>query len=167
VHDLHLRTLRVAGVELVGHVAGVDGTRAGFSDDLGENVAWGLRALPPVLGAPDKLAAERGLPEPELPEPEPFDGRSLESVDLAGFGAVVLAGGFRPDYTAWVHVDGASTAAPGPDSVGVHFLRVRKSSLLCGVAEDAALVGGAVLCPRAHLGPIPVGRGRVGQRGPS
>jgi putative flavoprotein involved in K+ transport len=157
VHDLHLRTLRVAGVELVGHVAGVDGTRAGFSDDLGENVAWGLRALPPVLGAPDKLAAERGLPEPDLPDPEPFDGRSSESVDLTGFGAVVFAGGFRPDYGTWVkvpgafdehgfplHVHGASTAALGLYFVGVHFLRKRKSSLLCGVAEDAAIVAAAI-----------------------
>jgi putative flavoprotein involved in K+ transport len=39
-----------------------------------------------------------------------------------------------------VHRDGASTAVPGLYFVGVHFLRKRKSSLLIGVGEDAAIV---------------------------
>jgi hypothetical protein len=42
---------------------------------------------------------------------------------------------FAPDLG-----EGASTAAPGLCFVGVHFLRTRKSSLLCGVGEDAAIV---------------------------
>ena len=63
------------------------------------------------------------------------------------------AGGFRPNYASWVrvpgafddlgfplHVQGASVAQPGLFFVGVHFLRTRKSSLLFGVGEDAALV---------------------------
>jgi putative flavoprotein involved in K+ transport len=37
-------------------------------------------------------------------------------------------------------VDGESTAAPGLYFLGVHFLRKRKSSLLIGVGEDAAIV---------------------------
>jgi putative flavoprotein involved in K+ transport len=66
---------------------------------------------------------------------------------------VVFAGGFRPDYESWVHCEGAfdehgfpihregtSTAVPGLHFVGVHFLRKRKSSLLIGVCEDAAIV---------------------------
>ena len=36
--------------------------------------------------------------------------------------------------------DGASTVIPGLHFVGVHFLRKRKSSLLVGVGEDAAIV---------------------------
>lgn len=79
-------------------------------------------------------------------------GQSGCQLDLSGVGAVVFAGGFRPDY-GWidvpgafdelgfpVHADGASTAANGLYFVGVHFLRKRQSSLLCGVGEDAALV---------------------------
>jgi putative flavoprotein involved in K+ transport len=74
-------------------------------------------------------------------------------VDLNGLGAVVFAGGFRPDYSSWVHCpgafdqlgfpiheEGASTVTPGLYFVGVHFLRKRKSSLLIGVGEDAAVV---------------------------
>jgi putative flavoprotein involved in K+ transport len=156
-HDLHLRTLRAAGVELVGHLVGVEGTHARFAPDLGESVAWGDERYRQFSGLVTRLAAERGLPEPDLPDPEPFDGRSSESVDLTGFGAVVFAGGFRPDYGTWVkvpgafdehgfplHVDGASTVAPGLYFVGAHFLRKRKSSLLCGIAEDAAIVAAAV-----------------------
>ena len=97
--------------------------------------------------------AERGLPRPEIPEPEPFSGEAPEWLNLSGFGAVVFAGGFRPDYEAWVHCpgafddfgfpnheEGASTVTPGLYFVGVHFLRKRKSSLLIGVGEDAAIV---------------------------
>jgi len=41
--------------------------------------------------------------------------------------------------------DGASTVIPGLFFVGVHFLRKRKSSLLCGVGEDAALVAEGIV----------------------
>ena len=70
-----------------------------------------------------------------------------------GFGAVVFAGGFRPDYSSWlpwpeafdelgfpIQQDGGSTVIPGLYFVGVHFLRKRKSSLLVGVGEDAGIV---------------------------
>jgi putative flavoprotein involved in K+ transport len=79
-----------------------------------------------------------------------------EQVDLAGFGAVLFNGGFRPDY-GWVrvpgafdemgfplHAEGASTVAPGLHFVGVHFLRKRKSSIFYGVGEDAALVASSI-----------------------
>jgi putative flavoprotein involved in K+ transport len=39
-----------------------------------------------------------------------------------------------------LHHEGASTAVRGLYFVGVHFLRKRKSSLLIGVGEDAAIV---------------------------
>jgi putative flavoprotein involved in K+ transport len=69
---------------------------------------------------------------------------------------VIFSGGFRPDY-GWVRVvrisdrmgfplqrDGASIVAPGLFFAGVHFLRKRKSSLLCGVGEDATIVASNV-----------------------
>jgi putative flavoprotein involved in K+ transport len=100
--------------------------------------------------------AARGLDAGD-PEPEPFDADAPESLDLSGFGAVIFAGGYRPDYESWVrfpgafdelgfpvHEDGARTVAPGLYFVGVHFLRKRKSSLLIGVGEDAAIVAGQI-----------------------
>jgi len=44
-----------------------------------------------------------------------------------------------------VEQDGASLAAPGLYFCGVHFMRKRKSSLLIGVGEDAAIVARAVV----------------------
>jgi putative flavoprotein involved in K+ transport len=100
-----------------------------------------------------RLVADRGLPQPEIREPPPFDADAPEELNLSGFGAVLFTSGFRPDYESWVrcpgafdelgfpiHDEGASVAAAGLYFAGVHFLRKRKSSLLLGVGEDAAIV---------------------------
>lgn len=152
-HDLNYRTLREEGITLLGHFLDADGRTARFAPDLGESVAWGDARYRELMADVPPLVRERGLPMPGIPEPGPFDDRASERVDLSGFGAVVFAGGFRPGYGGWVHVpgafddlgfpihdDGESTVAPGLFFVGVHFLRTRKSSLLCGVGEDAEIV---------------------------
>jgi putative flavoprotein involved in K+ transport len=152
-HDLHLRTLHAAGANLLGHFSGADYGNARFANDLAETVAWGDERYREFRDLIAKFVRERGLPMPYLPEPEPFVGRAPDQIDLDGFGAVMFTGGFRPDYGRWVkvpdafdelgfpiHVEGASLAAPGLYFVGVHFLRKRKSSVLFGMGEDAALV---------------------------
>lgn len=162
-HDLHLRTLRAAGVTLVGRFIGVEGRRVRFAPDLAESIAWGDERRAQFMDLVRRTAAGRGMPEPSIPEPEPFDGRAPEEIDLAGIGAVVFAGGYRPDYGRWVHVpgafdelgfpihaDGASVAAPGLFFVGMHFLRKRKSSLLYGVGEDAAIVARRIVAAPAE-----------------
>jgi putative flavoprotein involved in K+ transport len=151
--DLHYRTLREMGVTLLGRFLGAEGRRARFAADLGESVAWGDQRNAQVMALVRSVAAERGLPPPEIPEPEPFSAEAPEKLDLRGFGAVVFAAGFRPGYESWVrfagafdelgfpiHHEGASPVVPGLYFVGVHFLRKRKSSLLIGVGEDAAIV---------------------------
>ena len=89
--DLHYRTLRKVGVTLLGHFLGADGRRARFAPDLDESVAWGDERNGVLMNLVRKLAAERGLPAPEIPEPEPFNTDALEELDLSGFGAVVFA----------------------------------------------------------------------------
>ena len=166
-HDLHLRTLRALGVTLLGHFLGAEGRRARFAPDLAASVAWGDERNAQLMGQIRKLVDERGLPQPQVPEPEPFTDEPLERLDLTGFGAVVFAGGFRPDYESWVHCprafdelgfpvheEGASTMHDGLYFVGVHFLRKRKSSLLVGVGEDAAIVARAIAATAAG-GPEP------------
>jgi putative flavoprotein involved in K+ transport len=161
-HDLHLRTLREAGVTLLGHFLGAEGDRALFADDLAESVAWGDDRYRQFMGLVRALVEERGLPAPDIAEPAAFDGKTPEHLDLSGFGAVLFAGGFRTDYGRWLHVpgalddlgfplhtDGASTAARGLYFVGVHFLSTRKSSLLWGVGEDAAVVVRQIVADRA------------------
>jgi len=161
-HDLHLRTLRRVGVTLLGHFLGADDHRARFARDLADTVAWGDASYQEFTERVRATVAQRGLPMPDIAEPEPFDDDAPEDIHLSGFGAVVFAGGFRPDYARWVHVpgafdeigfpihaDGASLASPGLYFVGVHFLRTRKSSLLYGVGEDAALVAQQIAASRA------------------
>ena len=151
-HDLHYRVLQQIGVTLVGHFLGAENGRAHFASDLAASVAFGDQRYNDMREKIAKLCSERGSPTPEMPEPAPFDARAPESADLADFGAVIFTSGFRPDYSTWVHFDafdelgfpihedGASTVVPGLYFCGVHFLRKRKSSLLMGVGEDAAIV---------------------------
>ena len=156
-HDLHLRTLRAMGVTLTGHFLGASDHEARFAPDLGASVAWGDERYHQLMDLVRKHVAERRLEPPDIPEPAPFDDRAPERLALSGVGAVLFAGGFRPDYGSmapWpdafdnlgfpVHQDGASTVVDGLYFVGVHFLRKRKSSLFYGVGEDAALVAGTI-----------------------
>ena len=157
-HDLHYRTLQRMGVTLLGHFLGAEGQQGRFAADLAASVAFGDQRNRKLMDGFRKAAARLGLPELEIPDPEPIDVETPELVDLSGLGAVVFAGGFRPDYRSWVncpgafdelgfpiHEDGASTVAPGLYFVGVHFLRKRKSSLLIGVGEDAAIVAAQIV----------------------
>jgi putative flavoprotein involved in K+ transport len=151
-HDLNLRTLAAAGAHLMGHVRGVDGGRLVVEDDLAESVASGDEGWNLICGLIAQTAAQLGLPEPELPS---MPGASIPVAPaprVADLAAVVVACGFRPDYR-WIGIpdvvdelgfplqhEGASTRVPGLYFVGVPWLRTRKSPLLLGVGEDAAVV---------------------------
>jgi hypothetical protein len=76
-------------------------------DTPGRRTWWALETG--FLDAPlsSLPSPARGLPPPEIPEPEPFHGEAPEEVNLSGFGAVVFAAGFRPDYESWVRFPGA------------------------------------------------------------
>jgi putative flavoprotein involved in K+ transport len=152
-HDLNLRTLRAQDIILAGHFLGADERELRFAPDLVESARWGDEGYRRFAELLEHMAAERGLPDPVLPDPEPFTADPPERLPLAGIGSVIFAGGFRPDYRAvlpWaeafdemgfpLHADGESTVVPGLHFIGVHFLRKRKSSFLMGVAEDAAVV---------------------------
>jgi putative flavoprotein involved in K+ transport len=152
-HDLHLRTLQTLGVVLAGHFIGASDREVRFAPDLAQTVAWGDERYLEFVKLVGQFVSERGLEPIEFPMPEPFVADAPESLDLKEIGGVIFAGGFRPDYRSWlpwpeafdshgfpIHREGASTVVPGLYFVGVHFLRKRKSSLLIGVGEDAAIV---------------------------
>ncbi len=161
-HDLHARSLKEKGATLVGRFAGCEGARIRFEDDLAASMAWSDARYLDFRQLVEELCATRGLEDPGLPEPEPFEARSRDAIEAASLGSVIFAGGFRAAYAEWIAVpggfdaagfpvqsDGASSVAPGLFFAGVHFLRKRKSSLLCGVGEDAAVVADRVA---EHLG---------------
>jgi putative flavoprotein involved in K+ transport len=151
-HDLHYRTLQAMGVQLLGHLAGVKGHRAHFAGDLADSVAFGDARYTDTRKLLGEQLGARGIAAPELPDPPPFHADPPLELDLNGFGVVIVTSGFRPDYTRWVRFpgfdtmgfprtdNGASTVVPGLFFCGVHFLRTRKSSVLFGVGEDAAIV---------------------------
>ena len=152
-HDLHYRVLQQMGIQLAGRITGVTDRRVEFADDLADSVAFGdaryddLRKL---------MRAELGADAPEMPDPEPFVAKPLPSVDLADLAAVLFTTGFRPDYASWVDFpvfddlgypvvdDGLRTAVPGLFFCGVHLLRTRRSALLFGVGQDAAIVAASL-----------------------
>ena len=156
--DLHLRVLADLGVTLVGRFVGADDTQAHFASDLGESVAWGDDRYRQFATLVERMVAERGLEDPGLEEPSPFDRVTPERIPLRDLGAAVFASGFRPDYRSWIappgafdelgfprQRDGASTVVPRLYFVGVHFLRKRKSALLIGVGEDASVVARSIV----------------------
>jgi len=148
-HDLHYRVLRDLGVQLVGRLVAVSNGRAQFANDLMDSVAFGDARY---LDIRRLLRDTIGDAVPEMPDPPPFEARAASEIDLGGFAAVVFTSGFRPDYGGWVKFpvfdergfpivnDALATAVPGLYFCGVHFLRKRRSSLLFGVGEDAAIV---------------------------
>lgn len=160
-HDLHYRTLRRMGVTLLGHFVGAENGRARFAPDLAQSVAFGDARYADLCKLIRESCARRGEAAPPMPEPEPFVAESPETIDLTTFGAVIFTSGFRPDYRSWVQPaaafdelgfpleeDGASTVVPGLYFCGVHFMRTRKSSLLLGVGEDAAIVARSIAARR-------------------
>lgn len=150
-HDLHYRTLQAMGVELLGHLGGVDDGTVHFEDDLAESVAFGDARYNDLRQVLAQLS-ERGIKPPELPDPPAFSAAPATELKADDLAAVIFTTGFRPDYSGWVEfpafddmgfpltVDGASTVADGLYFCGVHFLRKRKSSLLFGVGEDATII---------------------------
>jgi putative flavoprotein involved in K+ transport len=146
---LHYRVLRDLGVQLVGRIVAVSNGRVQFANDLADSVAFGDARY---LDIRQLLRNTLGSAVPEMPDPPPFEAKAATEVDLNGFGAVVFTSGFRPDYGGWVKFpvfdelgfpivnDALATAVPGLYFCGVHFLRKRRSSLLFGVGEDAAIV---------------------------
>ena len=156
-HDLHYRTLAALGVRLTGHLAGVAGRTAYLEPDLARTIAAGDAGFRLVSDAVARACAREGWPLPEIPPPTALPTDAPTELDLQGFGAVVVACGFRSRYTEWidvpglvdahgfpVHDDGESTVAPGLHFVGVHFLRRRRSSLLFGVGDDATATAARV-----------------------
>jgi len=156
--DLHYRTLQRLGVHLLGRFIGADSTRLRFGNDLTESVAFGDARYADLCLRIRNTCESRGVAPPDLPPPSAFTAAPAESVDLAGFGAVIFTSGFRPDYRSWIRADdafddlgfpitqdGRSIAVPGLYFCGVHFLRKRKSSLFMGVGEDAAIVARSIV----------------------
>jgi putative flavoprotein involved in K+ transport len=151
---IDLNSLRQAGVELVGRLAGLRDGRAQFSGSLANICALADLKMNRLLAAIDAWVTANGLEEqfaaPHRDGPTVVGTETALSLDLiaTGIGSVIWATGYRPDYS-WLDVpvldrngrirhDGGVVAAPGMYVMGLPFMRRRKSSFIDGAAGDAA-----------------------------
>ena len=159
--DCNPLVLEAAGVELHGRLVGFDGSRALFADDLAPSIEFGMKFERDLCRRWDNYVDAAGLSLPDHPlrtwKPNYAAAQEL-SLKSEGIGAVLWAGGFRPDF-GWIDIPvfddlgfprarRGATDIPGLGFVGLPWLHKRKSPLLLGVGEDAAHVAGAVA---AHL----------------
>ena len=149
-----LNSLRQAGVELVGRLAGLSDGRAQFSGSLANVCALADLKMNRLLAGIDAWVTGNGLEvqfaAPHRDGPTVVGAETKLSLDLIaeGIGTVIWATGYRPDY-AWLDVpvldrhgrirhEGGVVATPGMYVMGLPFMRRRKSSFIDGAAADAA-----------------------------
>jgi putative flavoprotein involved in K+ transport len=151
---IDLNSLRQAGIELVGRLAGLRDGKAQFSGSLANVCALADLKMNRLLTGIDAWVTGNGLEvqfaAPHRDAPTVVGAETKLSLDLiaAGIGTVIWATGYRPDYS-WLDVpvldrngrirhDGGVAAAPGMYVMGLPFMRRRKSSFIDGAAGDAA-----------------------------
>jgi putative flavoprotein involved in K+ transport len=151
---IDLNSLRQAGIELVGRLAGLRDGKAQFSGSLANVCALADLKMNRLLTGIDAWVTGNGLEvqfaAPHRDAPTVVGAETKLSLDLiaAGIGTVIWATGYRPDYS-WLDVpvldrngrirhDGGVVAAPGMYVMGLPFMRRRKSSFIDGAAGDAA-----------------------------
>jgi putative flavoprotein involved in K+ transport len=149
-----LNALTSTGVQLVGRLAGINGTQAQFSGSLRNKCELADLKLGRLLDTIDEWAIEAGVddavPPPHRFEPTVLPQSQRLGLDLASgeIRTIVWATGFRPDYS-WLNVDvldaksmvrhdgGVVDNSPGMYLIGMPFLRRRKSSFIDGACDDA------------------------------
>jgi len=153
--DLDLATLQARGVRLTGRLEGIEGGTARMRDDLGETTATADQRMHRFLDAVDRHIHESGLSREVLSAIRPGPvawAPAPAAIDLRGqgVGTVLLATGYRPDYS-WLSLpitgpDGAIvqrrgvTTAPGVYVVGQPFQHRRDSGFIDGARRDARAI---------------------------
>jgi putative flavoprotein involved in K+ transport len=154
-HDIDLRDYAAAGVTLLGRLLDVTGSRLELADDLDAILAAGDESVAVFTRAVDAHVARSGFSAPAAAPPAVASPRTapplpMRELDLAaaGIASVVWATGFRRDF-GWIDapvLDGRGepihrrgvTGCAGLYFLGLPWLHKLKSSVLCGVGDDAA-----------------------------
>jgi putative flavoprotein involved in K+ transport len=151
--DLGIPKLGRMGVNLLGRLAEVEGTRLGFTGDVNEFVAFGDEVAGTLEKIADDYIAAAGL---DAPPAEPDDGRgpvdtlARPSLDLdrEGITTVIWCTGFGGDYRWLGELDndaygfplldpsGAALADPAVRFVGMPWQSTRASAILHGMPLD-------------------------------
>jgi putative flavoprotein involved in K+ transport len=152
--EVDLPSLQALGVRLVGRLMAIRGTTALCSGGLGSLVANADLKEARILHRIDEwidehdmaaLVGPAGKPGPTILTQVPTE------LELARFGTVIWATGFRPTYN-WldpraldrrgrIDHDGGVAIMQGLYLLGLPFLRSRRSNLLAGLGLDAGELG--------------------------
>src|SRR5688572_16353594 len=153
---LDLNALTARGVEIVGRLGGISAGRAQFSGSLRNHCTMADLKLARLLNRIDKWVEQNGsageVDDAEVYAPTRVDARPRLHLDFAGsVSTVIWATGYRPDYH-WLHVpvfdhkgrlrhEGGVVDAPGLYTLGLNFMRRRKSSFIHGTEDDVREIG--------------------------
>ncbi len=157
-HDIDLRRYAAEGMVLLGHLRGVHDGRLVLAPDLDAELARGDEAFAAVTTLVDEHVLKTGLGAPPDDAGRMVRAGSRASIEApleldlvsAGITGVVWATGYRSDF-GWIHPNvfdeaGAPTqrrgvtGCPGLYFLGLPWLWKLKSSVLCGVGEDAEFI---------------------------
>jgi putative flavoprotein involved in K+ transport len=156
--SLDLNALSDQGIALVGRLAGISSGRVHFSGGLKNHCTMADLKQNRLLGSIDEYAESTGL-TPAIGAKARFEPTRVPDsprlqIALGGgeVRSIVWATGLRPDYS-WLRVpvfdprgrlkhEGGVIAAPGLYTLGLNFMRRRKSSFIHGAADDARDLSG-------------------------
>ena len=166
-HTVSLQSLAAGGVRLLGHLEGIDGTKARFAPDLPQHVEFADETARRMRQHIDEHVARSGIAAPPS-DPDPADEPVADpsaftaplDLDLtaSGVSAVIFSTGFTADFS-WlrvpvvdergtpIHAEGRSPVA-GLWFLGFPWLRTRKSGIIWGAAEDSAATVDQVIARR-------------------
>ena len=149
--DIDLRNFAREGMELVGRLEGLQGTRLQFANNLAESLDSADAVYNRINGSIDKYIEQHSIDAPpgERYQPTWAPKQARSELDLIGEGitSIVWCIGFSPDFT-WVeapvfngrghpgHQRGI-TSQPGLYFLGLPWLYTWGSGRFSGVAQDA------------------------------
>jgi putative flavoprotein involved in K+ transport len=163
-HSVSLQQLHRRGVTILGRLETINGAVASFSDDAAENVRFADASSANRKNAIDVFIAKNGIDAPpnaddegDRPDPDAASASRILSLDLVkeNITSVIWTTGFDGDFS-WIrlpvcdaqgkpiHHDGISPV-PGVHFIGLPWLRMRKSGIIHGIAEDAGFIAAKII----------------------
>lgn len=162
--DIDLRKFAVEGMELLGRLEGLQGTRMQFALNLAESLDSADAVYNRINGSIDNYIEQHGIEAPAgeryIPNWTPEQERSEVDLVAAGITSIIWCIGFSPDFT-WVeapvfngrghpgHQRGV-TAQPGLYFLGLPWLYTWGSGRFSGVAKDARYLVDQISSDRAE-----------------
>lgn len=153
-----VNALSARGVQVTGRLVGVAGNRALLSGSLANACLSADLKMNRLLDLVDhhmEAQGWSGLPSPDRPAPTRVPPAPPTELDLSNVSTVVWATGFAPQYPwldpALLNTRGelpqreGVTELPGLYVLGLPFMRVRKSSFIDGVGDDARAISAHIV----------------------